>query len=719
MKKIMITLLTFFLLFTLHQSVSAEGKIDYEANIDDFVNNPNSKYRIDELIQNDSFKYVLGRFLGKDSDDEITWNELNEAINENNGDFDSYMDLYLNEEGDTEAFKIFKNTKVTALPWITLTYDKNLDFLDPTTFPELKKLHLTGHSLTHADLAGFSKLESLVISGDDIAYLDISDSTQLKELLITAGKIDTFDVSHFNKLEELQLSGMNLKTLDLTGLHNLKELWIERNTFGSIDLKGLQKLEYLRFVSNDIKSLELINLPKLTEVWLEENTLESLIIKNSSSLKHIYHHNFDTIRLKSLELNKLARLDYIDLRGTKLRSIDVSNVPSLTALEIDGSKLESIDVSQLCQLETLMISDSRIQSIDLSGLSKLTRLTLANNELRSIDLSDQIHLEELFLNNNNLNSIDLTGLNKLSRINIANNDLETIDLSSQTKVIALYLENNNLKSLAPVQHLLDFEDFSFFNIHGNKINLHSLKNKPIHERLLKKLDKAYDVIGAAYKYHDQSLDYSITIGGEKVSLNGGDVMNITGTESAIVFPDDLPQGTNLDIKVLSHSEKSDLLAGTAYELAGDMFQFLFDNSIEFDGKFKLILGYDKNKFKADEVAIYYYNSKTKKWEAIGGYVDAKNGTITAEVDHFSIYGVLSASKTANVGHEKDVTEEKDENGTKVNDAGNKGKGKTGVSEQQDGNKLPKTATNAFNFLALGAVLMVVGIGTAIYRRKAL
>ncbi|WP_051556659.1 alpha-amylase family glycosyl hydrolase [Alkalihalobacterium bogoriense] len=101
---------------------------------------------------------------------------------------------------------------------------------------------------------------------------------------------------------------------------------------------------------------------------------------------------------------------------------------------------------------------------------------------------------------------------------------------------------------------------------------------------------------------------------------------------------------------------------------------------------------DASKVKnPDNVKVYYYNEETGKWELIGGVY--KDGYVTAETTHFSLFTVFEREQV-----ESEFSAPAPE-------------------QVKEGKALPKTATNLFNGLVLGTILLLVGIGFYIYRRK--
>src|SRR5699024_2127741 len=68
------------------------------------------------------------------------------------------------------------------------------------------------------------------------------------------------------------------------------------------------------------------------------------------------------------------------------------------------------------------------------------------------------------------------------------------------------------------------------------------------------------------------------------------------------------------------------------------------------------------------------------------------------------------------GNKGDDSDGDDDNGINIkDDSDNKGKGEGQVDG--DGNTLPKTATNLYNYLLIGAILLIVGSVTFIVNRR--
>ena len=101
---------------------------------------------------------------------------------------------------------------------------------------------------------------------------------------------------------------------------------------------------------------------------------------------------------------------------------------------------------------------------------------------------------------------------------------------------------------------------------------------------------------------------------------------------------------------------------------------------------KAVKGIDTAKIK-----IFFYNEETKKWEVLEDSVyDAETGIVSATTTHFSTFGVFEAS---------DET-----------------KGAP-VTIDEAGKKLPNTATNVYNYILAGLLILLGGTYLFIRQRR--
>lgn len=194
--------------------------------------------------------------------------------------------------------------------------------------------------------------------------------------------------------------------------------------------------------------------------------------------------------------------------------------------------------------------------------------------------------------------------------------------------------------------------------------------------------------------------------GETIEVGPGDKVLIRDTMTTLQLPSDLPAGTTVTI-----TETDDKIKEKAEGLHafGDTlhFAFAFPEGYEaYEGNFELTMGYEED--APDDVNIYYYNEDKEQWENKAGNVNKEATHITLQVTHFSNYGVFAEEK---------VTAEPTQPQKPVDQEGPTETEKIPSTSGGEGNELPKTATNMFNWMVVGAVFIIAGISTILIIRK--
>jgi hypothetical protein len=348
------------------------------------------------------------------------------------------------------------------------------------------------------------------------------------------------------------------------------------------------------------------------------------------------------------------------------------------------------------------LDGGNISSIDLSGFKELRAIRIMNTPIKTLDLTNNPKLHWIMIKNTNLSDIHFNG-----------QEMRVIDLI-----------DNNLTKLTFLNSVT-FGYEAFLNVSNNYVDIHSATNKPIHEHLLNILGEAvYHAEGRfGYSYLDQKIK-TIKIGNQDVNLRAGEPVALEGTQSSIIFPFDIPDGTSFDVVYLPNDDAAALTQGKNFTVAGGIFNFTLNTpeGTSVDNPFTLILNYDKDRYSKNEVAVYYYNELSGNWELIGGDVDEEAGTVTVQVDHFSIYGVLAQTdkeKEAIPGNgSTDDTHKEDESknavgGDNSNDSSDDQREVGTSPEAEDRHsvemeKLPQTSNNIVILTTLALLIICSG-----------
>jgi hypothetical protein len=105
----------------------------------------------------------------------------------------------------------------------------------------------------------------------------------------------------------------------------------------------------------------------------------------------------------------------------------------------------------------------------------------------------------------------------------------------------------------------------------------------------------------------------------------------------------------------------------------------------------------------DNLNVFYYNEDTEEWERIGG--EYSNGTVSAETNHLSVFTVFEVAV-----EDEESTVEITESGDSSGDDETKDEETLTVTSTSDeeGERLPDTATNTWAYGLAGALAVVLG-----------
>lgn len=119
---------------------------------------------------------------------------------------------------------------------------------------------------------------------------------------------------------------------------------------------------------------------------------------------------------------------HCDFTSNSTRTIDLSildHFHELRDLSLKGARIYDLNLEKLPKLEKLDISDTQIRSIDVSTNTQLKSLTLEHNELVFIDLSNHSQLTQLYLSSNRIGQLYLPVMAPLNTIDLSGNIIES------------------------------------------------------------------------------------------------------------------------------------------------------------------------------------------------------------------------------------------------------------------------------------------------------
>ena len=280
-------------------------------------------------------------------------------------------------------------------------------------------------------------------------YEDLERS-KIKELNISErGLVGELDLSGFTSLEELDCSSNELKKLDIDSCLELRIINCLENQLTNLDLSNFSQLEEITCRDNLLTDIRYpSNFQKLTSLSIRNNNLSEQdisIFKNFTNLKdYLWIGNNDKEKIKkgiynrfygSLKsLEKLTKLESIHISNTDVNEVDIKslseNLPNLKEIQCS---VEERPTSKLKEIKEEL--DLYQKKIDKSNTKKRlnemypdksTKVLdyLYSESLRgSLDLSEYKDLEVLDCHDNELTSIDISKNNKLKKLNISDTDI--------------------------------------------------------------------------------------------------------------------------------------------------------------------------------------------------------------------------------------------------------------------------------------------------------
>ncbi|MFS0821170.1 GDSL-type esterase/lipase family protein [Bacillus sp. 1P02SD] len=265
-------------------------------------------------------------------------------------------------------------------------------------------------------------------------------------------------------------------------------------------------------------------------------------------------------------------------------------------------------------------------------------------------------------------------------------------------------------TFVPVAHLFEGKHLEYL---PNPANIHPSEAgyKALASAFMVEINKAFPAI-------EQKIDL-----GQEVFVNSGQLIIINETNVSLLLPDNLPEGTKLTV---TNTSEDTLLKAEESNLKsfGDALNFEFkfpEGSEDYEGTFTLLMGYNAD--SPDNIAIYHFNEVDGKWEIQQGEKNKELHAISLDVTHFSNYGVFAQVEKQTPPVTKDpVDDSEDDGGTPPPIAedpskGPKDDGKKDTKKDTSKGKLPKTATNYYNLLLIGASLFMSGVIVFIFTKR--
>lgn len=608
--------------------------------------------------------------------------------------------------------------------------------------------------VTHYVLTGFEQGKEYQLE------IELIDANGEQVDVITNG-IYTSQVPSENDILDIQDEVLFTAVQKEVGVYHRGVTYDELSSINSLTLTGnvtdLSPIQYakrLRFISfkgTEVtsKSLEQLKLnPNVKYISFFGTTVDkegTTQIATNDSLKGLsfFNVNFDDWSF----LSSMEKLENLDLQDTNFRDARLLP-PNLRNSYIILTPLENADALLTRPIGQLLVAHPKVDNF----LSEDIKTQLEVNG--ALVMTDNLSEDEpiITVENTKSNQIDISWKNEQKReTTVKINDQVQATVSSNTYSFT----NLNPESTYFIEVFIEDEPgirtYGFADAQTKAASEKSDEEKPARTELTTIIKdntisvdensiNAVETKGIAHILTTEANDKpSISVNLSKDQLNqlidNEAIIEIERDDVIVSVPTkNLEKGK--EVRFTMERLENDVNA------IGSVYSFKIIQSNEsgettvstFSEPVTLTFKVDESKVEhPDNVKAFYYNPETKEWENIGGsYADGK---LTVQTNHFSTYTVFEVNATEEVVvpaggstvQQEVVSEKTDRNNLESNQStnvvnasatvNNTTEATKNVENSNTENELPNTATTMFNYLLIGALLILVGSTILIIKKR--
>ncbi len=320
-------------------------------------------------------------------------------------------------------------------------------------------------------IKGFTSLQTLNCSGNQLSALDISQNKSLTSLDCSSNKLVSLNLKNGNNKNFTNNSNFT-KNLDLSCIQVDDQAYSNQNWTSFKDNTANYNVDCTSYTTLVDTNFE----QKLIDLGIDKDGLNGKIATaDISKITSLDLSNSNITDLSGLE--NFTALTYLDCDNNNLTSIDVSKNTLLTKLSLNNNKLTSLDVTANTELFNLAFSNNQISSIDLSQNKKVHYVIADQNLLTSIDFSANPELEIIYCGQNNLTSLNVSNLPNLKDLNCIYTNISQLDVTSNPKLENLYFNNAKLTTLDLSKNPL----LKRLNVSNNQLTTLDISHNPLLE----------------------------------------------------------------------------------------------------------------------------------------------------------------------------------------------------------------------------------------------
>ncbi|WP_046004882.1 PKD domain-containing protein [Pseudoalteromonas rubra] len=379
-----------------------------------------------------------------------------------------------------------------------------LNVAHPELLLTLKLSHagLSDDMLASLDLARFTALQQLDLSGNALSMFNGDSWPNLINLILSDNRLDTLNLDHNPQLHELDVDRNSLTELNIAHNLQLRHLEAGWNALEQLDITDHASLSSVQLFANQLTHVSTGEHPWLTQFWAWHNKLTAIPLDGMPGLEML---DLDDNELAQLDISHNPELKYLDIGAAQLDQLDLSANPMLEALYVDNipllseldlrqnSQLTILDISRNTRLQSVMLADGvQLERLDISyspllmsqlgqfDSERLSSLNISGVDPRWVDLAQYPQLTSLLWQRASLAQVDLSSLTRLKWLELSHNPLKQIDLSHNTLLESLSFSYTSITEL-DLQHNPRLE---YVSVYGNALHsvtgVEAIENKDVH-----------------------------------------------------------------------------------------------------------------------------------------------------------------------------------------------------------------------------------------------
>lgn len=248
----------------------------------------------------------------------------------------------------------------------------------------IKTLRITNNRTAQSlNLAGYRRLENLLIEGENFTNIDLSNLSIAVYLDIKAERLVDLKLPH--KLMELKLRNTpRLTQLDVSHTRIERVVLTGEINFDTSELFSKSELWWLSL--SDSSRIELdVSTSTIRQVRLDKTNIQILRLPNNSSAGILDVREHGANSLKIVGGTNYKRLV---IEKGELLTLDMPDLESILALVLIDLPLSLLDLSHSPDLKIINIRGAPIRKLNLPELTNLTEMIIEGDQMSCDNLID-------------------------------------------------------------------------------------------------------------------------------------------------------------------------------------------------------------------------------------------------------------------------------------------------------------------------------------------